>query len=213
VSALVIASAEPSTLPLASITRDPALLCRASGVNSEVVREYADALRSGAELPPVVVFRDPSGVHWLADGHHRAAAAELAGLSELAADVREGSRRDALLHAAGANAAHGLRRSNADKRRAVLLVIEALPKWSDRKVAEAVGVSHPFVAAVRREGVVTVTTPNPAGSGEPPAPDLDRLVAKLTKALTRVFEQWPTERRAELRRLLDAADAAERGPS
>lgn len=208
-NALEIAAAEPSTLPLASITRDPALLCRAGGVQAETVAEYAEALAAGAALPPVVVFADSKGAHWLADGFHRCAAAELAGLSDVAADVRQGGRREALLHAAGANAAHGLRRSNADKRRAVLLVIEACPKWSNRRVAEACGVHHDMVSDARK-AVAESATPDPASSGDPPAPDLDRLVAKLTKALTRVFEQWPPERRADLRKLLDAADAAER---
>lgn len=208
-SALVIAPAEPSTIALATITRDPELLCRASGIDSATVAEYAELYKAGAPLPPVVVFTDGKGSNWLADGFHRCGAAEAAGLAEVPADVRQGGRREALLHAAGANAGHGLRRTNADKRRAVLLVIAAFPKWSDRKVGQVCGVSHPFVGSVR---VVTVTSP-PAGDGvgDDAAPDLDRLVARLTKALTRVFEQWPPERRAELRKLLDAADAAAGG--
>ncbi len=207
-SALEIAAAEPATIALASLTRDAALLCRAAGVSAEVVAEYAEALAAGVVLPPVVVFSDSKGAHWLADGFHRCAAAELAGLSEVAADVREGGRREALLHAAGANAAHGLRRTNADKRRAVLLVIEACPKWSNRRVADACGVHHDMVGDARKT-VADSATPAAASSGG--APDLDAVVARLTKALTRVFEQWPAERRAELRKLLDAADAAAGG--
>jgi hypothetical protein len=201
VNALEIAEAPLTTLPLGSLSRDPELSCRDAGIDVGTVEEYAELYRAGVALPPVVVFADLKGAHYLADGWHRCAAAELAGLADVPADVRQGSRRDALLHAAGANAAHGLRRTNADKRRAVGLVLAACPKWSNRKVGEACGVDDKTVAAVKRA----------AGGAEVPhgaeaAPDLDRLVARLSKALVRVFEQWPPERRAELRKLLDAAD-------
>jgi hypothetical protein len=51
----------------------------------------------------------------------------------------------------GGNAIHGLRRTIDDKRREVgiLLADAEWSKWSDRKIAEACGVTHPFVAAVR----------------------------------------------------------------
>ncbi|MGT2479599.1 hypothetical protein ACU4GR_13540 [Methylobacterium oryzae CBMB20] len=49
--------------------------------------------------------------------HRRHAAGLHAGLGELPCEVRQGGLRDAILHSAGANAAHGLRRTNADKRR------------------------------------------------------------------------------------------------
>ena len=204
-STFEIAAVEPETVAIAAVTRDAELLCRARGIDSATVAEYAEALQAGTAFPPVVVFRDPNGVHWLADGFHRCAAAELIGLSEVAADVRQGGRREALLHAAGANAAHGLRRTNADKRRAVLLVIAACPKWSNRRVAEACGVHHDMVSAARN-GMADSATLEAVGSGETAPLDLDRLVARLTKALTRVFEQWPADRRAELRKLLDAAE-------
>jgi hypothetical protein len=202
---LEIEAVGPATIALADLTRDPELACRAAGVNKATAAEYAEAMKAGAPFPPVVVFVDQKGAHWLADGFHRCAAAELAGLAELPADVRQGSRKDALLYAASANSAHGLRRTNADKRRAVLLVLSAYPKWSDRKIGEACGVSHPFVAATRKAQVVTVTTPE--GEPEPTEtepPASDALVARLGKALDRVIQEWPAERRAELRaRLLE----------
>jgi hypothetical protein len=60
---------------------------------------------------------------------HRIIAAEELGLVEITADVREGTRRDAILYAVGANAAHGLKRTNRDKRNAVRLLLKD-PEWS-----------------------------------------------------------------------------------
>ena len=197
-------SAEVTTLALASITRAEALCMRAAGINRDVVSDYAELYKAGAVLPPVVVFRDAQGAQLLADGFHRCAGAELAGLAELPAEVRVGSRKDALLYAASANAAHGLRRSNADKRRAVLLVLAGWPRWSDRRVAEACGVDHKTVAAARAVAGGEIPQGEPASSG---APDLDRLVSRLSKALARVLKAGPAERRAELRKLLDVVES------
>lgn len=113
--------------------------------------EYAASLEAGASFPPVVVFGSEAEGYWLADGFHRVAAHRLAGRSSVEADVRPGGRREALLHAVGANAEHGLRRSASDKRRAVeLLLADAeWAAWSDREIGRACKVSHPFVAKVR----------------------------------------------------------------
>ena len=117
-----------------------------------VVDEYVHAMKEGATFPPIVVFFDGS-THWLADGFHRVEAAERAGLTELAADVRRGVQRDAVLFACGANAAHGLRRTNADKRRSVetLLRDEEWGKWSDREIARQCSVHHDMVGKLRTE--------------------------------------------------------------
>ncbi len=57
-----------------------------------------------------------------------------------------------MLFSVSANATHGLRRTNADKRRAVetLLNDEEWGNWSDREVARRCGVSHPFVINIRK---------------------------------------------------------------
>ena len=100
--------------------------------------------------PPIVVFHDGTD-HWLADGFHRLHAIFMTSEKAIEADVRQGTRRDAILFSVGANASHGLRRTNQDKRRAVetLLRDEEWAAWSDRKIAEACGVSHEFVRQSR----------------------------------------------------------------
>jgi hypothetical protein len=125
-------------------------------INNRTVTEYAEALREGVKFPPVVVFHD-SATYWLADGFHRYFAHKQAGLNKIAADVRQGTLRDAILYAVGANADHGLRRSNADKRKAVttMLTNELVAKddngnpWSDRAIAKQCGVHHNSVEHTR----------------------------------------------------------------
>lgn len=119
-------------------------------LNESVMSDYADAIAAGENLPPVVVFFDGAD-HWLADGFHRYFGHRKLGLIEIQADIREGTRRDAVLYSVGANGNHGLRRSNADKRKAVetLLKDAEWAKWSDSAIAKACGVSDKTVAATR----------------------------------------------------------------
>src|SRR4051794_18625155 len=79
-------------------------------------------------LSPVTVYDDGER-YWLVDGFHRIAAAAILGHDTIACDVRPGTLRDAVAHAVGANAAHGLRRTNDDKRRAVETLLRD-PEWS-----------------------------------------------------------------------------------
>ncbi|HRD83903.1 MAG TPA: hypothetical protein PLF63_01890 [Rubrivivax sp.] len=89
-------------------------------LDEETVAEYAYRLKEGAVFPPVVVFFDGSE-HWLADGFHRYAAWK--GLArergdeataEVPADVRQGTRIDAVRYALSANAIYGKRREPGD---------------------------------------------------------------------------------------------------
>jgi cell division protein FtsB len=91
--------------------------------------------------------------YWLADGFHRVAAWSSIGRVEVPAEIRQGDRRRAILHSVAANSAHGLRRTNADKRRAVttLLEDEEWGQWSNREIARRCAVSDPFVAKMREE--------------------------------------------------------------
>ena len=87
-------------------------------LDGAVIAEYAEAMEDGKQFPPVTVFYDGSS-YWLADGFHRVNAALQIGRGYVEAQIITGTQRDAVLYSVGANAAHGLRRSNADKRRAV----------------------------------------------------------------------------------------------
>ncbi|MCL2000844.1 MAG: hypothetical protein FWG74_05375, partial [Planctomycetes bacterium] len=67
------------------------------------------------------------------------------------AEVRSGTFRDALLFAAGANAGHGLRRTNADKRRAVEMLLgePECVGWSNEQIARHCRVGPHLVAEIR----------------------------------------------------------------
>lgn len=89
--------------------------------------------------------------YWLADGFHRVAAALKSGFREIEVELKLGAVRDAMLYAVGSNATHGLKRTPADKRHAIELMLadSEWGKWSDRAIAKASNTSHPLVAKVR----------------------------------------------------------------
>ena len=131
-------------------------------MNATTVQDYADALTNGAEFPPVVVFHDGAD-YWLADGFHRLLAHEKAGLVDILADVRQGTKRDALLFAIGANASHGLPRTNKDKRRAVefLLRDEKWARLGDQWAAKQAGVDRSTIWRIREELRLCNAQPEP----------------------------------------------------
>jgi len=131
-------------------------------LNQETIAEYAEAYRAGVAMPPVVVFYDGT-TYWLADGFHRYFGAKQAGKETIHEEVTPGSQRDAVLFSLGANAKHGLRRSNADKRKAVQILLADVEwaKWSSNEIAKRCAVSHTFVDEFRRS-LATVASEKPA---------------------------------------------------
>ena len=138
-------------IPVTAISADPECQLRAA-CSSVTVQEYSDALVAGATFPPVIVFSDGDS-YWLSDGFHRFEAHQSAGLAEINAEIRDGGLRDAKLFAAGANADHGLRRTQADKRNSILALLTdpEWRNWSDKEIARRTGTSDKTVAKVRRE--------------------------------------------------------------
>lgn len=144
----------------------------------EVAAEYSEVLKAGGDLPPVEVVWDieGEGEYILVDGFHRLEAYRLAERRSIPCKVTEGSFRDAILASALANQNHGLRRTWEDKRNAVntLLNDAEWSQWSDRLIASKAGVSHTFVANLRKR-IQVATTATPAKeeapvTAAPPAP-------------------------------------------
>lgn len=141
-------------LRIGDIIRNPAFQMRAAGLSSEHADDLKDVLLAGGSLPPAQVWKVEGIGHILVDGFHTVEAHRRADKATVPCHVREGSKVQALLAATAANREHdqsGLKRTHSDKRRAVALILRTFKDWSDRKVAEHVGVSHPLVAKVRGE--------------------------------------------------------------
>ena len=137
-------------LRLDLITKDPETQARVQMIQS-YLKSYASLIKEKVEFPPITVFYDGNS-YYLADGYYRYHAHEKAGRTEILSEIKNGSKRDAILHAVGANAKHGVHRSNADKRRAVeiLLKDDEWKNMSDREIANQCGVSQPFVGSVKK---------------------------------------------------------------
>jgi hypothetical protein len=135
-------------------------------INQETVAEYAEQISAGAEFPPVTAFYD--GVdYYLADGFHRYFATKKAGKASVNVEIVNGTLRDAVLHSCGVNALHGLRRTNADKRKSVMTLLDDVEwqDWSNGEIARQCHVSPPFVASLRVVEVPVVKM-NRAGKKE-----------------------------------------------
>lgn len=136
-------------ISISDIRLDPSTQVRLK-TDNEVVTDYAEAMQRGDKFPPVVVFFDGE-VYWLADGFHRVYAAMSIDLTEIDADIRHGSKRDALECALGENDKHGLRRTNADKRNAVRVMLEdeEWSKLSNYQIAAKCHVDETLVRKMR----------------------------------------------------------------
>lgn len=67
-----------------------------------------------------------------------------------------------------ANPERGLRRTNADKRRAVTAMVKARSGWSDRDIAKHVGVSQPLVSKLRAELTTVISSEAEGARLNPP---------------------------------------------
>ncbi len=121
-------------------------------ISTEYQREFSEAMRRGAVFPPVIVFFDGM-FYWLADGFHRFAAAGKAFRDSIMAEVRSGTRRDAIVFSAGANQKFSIPRTPADIKKAIWLLL-ADPEWftkNDSSISRHVGCTFPTVRKYRVE--------------------------------------------------------------
>lgn len=134
---------------IATIERDTDTQAR-SEIRRDVVEEYAQLLEDGVLLPPVTLYGTPEQ-SWIGDGWHRILAHEHCGRTTVNAIIHTGGKREAIECAIPSNSDHGLRRTNADKRRAVLMAMKLWPDESSRFIADKAQVSHVMVKNVRDE--------------------------------------------------------------
>lgn len=140
---------EVQRIKLADLDLKRSFQARVKGLDKSHVEEMREAYANKVELPRPVAWRMPDGSYRLAEGFHRVEGAMQAGVKSLNFTVLAGSESEYRIHAACSNQGHGLKRTNADKRHAVEVLLKELPNESDRSIAERAGVSHTFVAEMR----------------------------------------------------------------
>lgn len=139
---------------LSHINIDDSVQSRA-GFDEDTLQDYYKAWESGVKFPPVDLYFDGQ-TYWIGDGFHRIKSrlnAKIRG-NKIEAIVHPGNRRDAILHSVGANSTHGLRRTNADKRHAVELLLQDAEwsNWSNCEIARKACVSE-FLVRTAREAI------------------------------------------------------------
>lgn len=200
-------------LKVSEIRTDGGTQMRAE-LNQDVYLEYRDQYLATGEFPPMDVFFDGTA-YWLADGFHRLFGAREAKQKTVLCNIHDGTLRDAILFAVAANQRHGLKRSNADKRNAVMTLLNdpEWVKWSDSKIAEQAGVTHPFVASLRRD-LVTVTGSIAAATKDEPRKGRDgkeykRKPEKAVASTEAYDREGESPKAAAVERSEDASDVPE----
>lgn len=135
-------------------------------ISEQVVTDYAERMADGVEFPPVVLFADGccrtdgSVIYYLADGFHRVQASVRNQFVDIPAEVRAGTKDDALWFALGANKANGHRMTDGDKRHAINLALLAWPNRSASHIAEQIGVSQSSVQRAKEQVMRTHNLPD-----------------------------------------------------
>ena len=122
-------------------------------LQKEVIDAYREDIEAGAIMPPVDVFAEKGSERYiLADGFHRHFATIHAGNEEIEVELHEGGMLEALIYALGANASHGLRRTNADKKNAVKMALKnpEISEMTQQEIADICRVDRRTVGRIAR---------------------------------------------------------------
>ncbi|HVL13086.1 MAG TPA: hypothetical protein VM529_11005 [Gemmata sp.] len=201
----VVGGSEKKTMALEAVLTHPDLQMRVNGMNLDHAQDLADDMKRGDKLPPLKVLEivrkpETGPEYFLYDGHHEKKAYEINGRAIVPVEiVKVNAWADAVLLAAGANTKHkALKRTHADKNRAVEMVLKTKPEMSNRAIAAIVKVSDGLVGDVRArfEAQAAKTA---AEKGEPakPAEPVKRVGADgkvYTKANTGAAKVKPKKK-------------------
>lgn len=126
-------------------------------INEELVREYTELMERGEEFPPIKVYYDmEKDIFILVDGFHRFLAWLRAFPNDpIHAEQVLGTVTEAVWESFAVNKTHGLRRTNADKRKAVEGALRHQKcldeKLSGRAIAKHCGVGESLVRRIHQE--------------------------------------------------------------
>ena len=160
-------------------------------INQNTVAEYTEAMIEGAVFPEIQVY-DDGLKKYLVDGFHRYFGYKRASIEEVEAVVTNGSLREARLYSLGVNDKHGLPRTIADKRKAVMTMLNDI-EWQDlstRDMGVICKVSHMTVQRIRKE----LSKPKPSSDPSAPKPEvtsykpLDTQLEELNEELREEIE-------------------------
>jgi transposase len=171
------------TLNLLNIRIDGGTQAREE-LNQETVAEYAEKMRDGEVFPPVTVYFDGSE-YWLVDGFHRYFGTKSNGKTSIDCDVENGTLDEAVRFSWKANGKRGLPLNPNDYRKIILSMLKdkEAKEWSNRKIAEWVGVSHSTVNRFKSslEQRSTDTKPVKDNHGDKPVsnPKIGKTVQKI----------------------------------
>ncbi|NJM74037.1 MAG: hypothetical protein HC862_30270 [Scytonema sp. RU_4_4] len=114
----------------------------------DLVRDW----KKGAQFESALAYYDGQD-YWLTDGYHRNAALEELGEAKILVEIRCGTLKDAKWHSYSVNQHKALKRSNADKQRAIIGALKH-PYGTSRsnvQIAEHCGVDEGTVRAWRKK--------------------------------------------------------------
>lgn len=149
-AAISTTSSQNTLLRITELVIDERLQMRVIGIDDEHADEIAEAVRRKVRLPRIKVRRVDGIGDILTDGHHTVEGHRRAGMRVIPVVLKTGTFEDAVADAAEANRSHlALKRTNADKRRAVSTMLRTFPHWSNLKIAKHVGVSDKTVGEER----------------------------------------------------------------
>jgi hypothetical protein len=188
-------------------------------MSPEREQELLEVLGAGRQFTDDPELYFDGDRYWVGDGFHRLGAYGKAGRLKVWAYVREGTLRDALIHAAGANAEHGLPRTRRDLRRALSLLLsdDDLRPLSDRTLAALAHTTDKTVAAVRRDlgvgGGTRVRTDRHGNTSEMDVSNIGprRRAAALDPGPVNAFHELPAAARAALKEVLRVASGLGKG--
>lgn len=152
-------------------------------LDKSTIEDYTEALANGAKFPALTVFAEKDSERYiLADGFHRLHAYINNDVTEVEVLVYEGGLHEALLEALGANDEHGLRRTNADKRNAVLMALKdpEISQYPVTQIADICRVNERTVYRIRDDLDLGKATnkPNKKGKAVDPEPTDPRPTKK-----------------------------------
>ena len=126
-------------------------------LHKDVIEAYCEDMKHGDIFPPIICFAEKDSERYiLADGFQRLFAVQQAGKTEIEVELHEGGPLEALLFALGANAGHGLRRTNADKRNAVKMALKnpEISQYTQQEIADICRVERHMVSRISRRDLL-----------------------------------------------------------